>query len=40
MVDGEWRKLRIIDEPIKIKGQDDEQFKVKMSHRGPVIPFD
>jgi len=36
-VDGEWRKLDIIEEVIKIKGQPDLILKVKNTHRGPVM---
>ena len=39
MVDGEWRKLEVISETIKVKGQEDQIFKIKKTHRGPVIPF-
>ena len=40
-VDGEWQKLEFIDEYIKVKGEDEpELFKIKFTHRGPVIPFD
>ena len=38
-VDNEWRKLEVIKETIKIKSQPDQVLDVKLTHRGPVIPF-
>ena len=40
MVDGEWRDLRKIIEPIKIKGKDTLDFEISLTHRGPVMDFD
>ena len=39
-VDGQWRKLEIIEERIAVKGASEEQvIRVKMTHRGPIIPY-
>ena len=37
LVDGEWRKLDVIDEVFKVKGQEDVHEQIKFTHRGPVI---
>jgi len=37
LVDGEWRKLEIIDEVIKVKGQADMPLKIRLTHRGPLM---
>lgn len=37
LVDGEWREMQTIDEVIKVKGQDDVDLKIKLTHRGPLI---
>ena len=36
-LDGEWKKLEVIDEVIKVKGQDDMPLKIKSTHRGPLM---
>jgi penicillin amidase len=37
MVNGEWRKLEIRKEHIKVKGKPDVIIDVKSTHRGPLI---
>ena len=39
-VDGGWRDLEIIDEQIKVKGRPDYDLAIKVTHRGPVLPFE
>lgn len=39
-VDGEWRKLEIVEETMKIKGQPDKVLKLKFTHRGPVMNYE
>lgn len=36
-VDGEWRELEIIEEVIKVKGQEDVPLKIRITHRGPLV---
>lgn len=36
-LDGKWEDLKFINEPIKIKGGEVIDFKVPMTHRGPVL---
>ena len=36
-VDGQWRELEIIEEVIKVKGQDDQKLQIKLTHRGPLM---
>lgn len=40
LLDGQWRKLEILTENIKIKDQPDKILQVKKTHRGPVISFE
>lgn len=37
LVDGEWRELESIDEVVKVKGQDDIDLKIQLTHRGPLV---
>ena len=39
-MDGEWRKLEISTETIKVKGADDVRIDIKKTHRGPIIPYE
>lgn len=39
MLDGEWTDLKVVEETIKVKGQADKVYKVKMTHRGPIMPY-
>ena len=36
-VDGEWRELKITEEIIKVKGQEDYKMIIRETHRGPII---
>jgi len=36
-VDGKWRDLKIIEEVIKVKGEDDYQLRIMQTHRGSVM---
>lgn len=36
-IDGEWRKLKEEHHAIKVKGEQDELFTIKHTHRGPVL---
>lgn len=36
-VDGAWRDLEIINEVIKIKGQEDFDLRIMKTHRGPIM---
>ena len=36
---GTWNKLEIIEQKINIKGKEPFNFKLKFTHRGPVVDF-
>lgn len=36
-VDGKWRDLKIIEETIKVKGQEDVKLRIMHTHRGPIM---
>ena len=38
-VNEKWRDLKVITETIPVKGEEDEIHHIKMTHRGPLIPF-
>lgn len=37
MLNGEWRKMNVKQELIKVKGEEPETLSVRFTHRGPVI---
>lgn len=38
LLDGNWKPLTIIEEEIKVKGQDMPlKLKIRLSHRGPIV---
>lgn len=39
-VDGKWRELKIIEEVIKVKGKEPVTEKIRLTHRGPIVPAD
>ena len=35
--DGEWKKMQVHEETIRVKGQPDQTLVVRRSHLGPVV---
>lgn len=39
-VDNEWKDIKEVPETIKVKGEADIEFKVRHTHRGPLMDFE
>lgn len=37
LYNGEWRKLQIREETIKVRGGQDVKYNVRSTHRGPIM---